>query len=196
MIDASNSNMQTTEGPGINELHHRLTEFPPEWLDQVAPDCFSAIIHDVLLTRCNNLRASKLAPFQRPVSQCDWYRLSLLIAYFIADDGFARHQFSLATLTDLLENTAQELASAGPSEIYINDVDRRDEFIRVVLNAIGLRPKGESQNQSEDRLQAASSRERNKVLKATRTAQERTRKIRQALAKQKAQEAADKMMRE
>jgi hypothetical protein len=196
MTGTSNSSMQTMEGPGMNELHHRLTEFPQEWLDQTAPDCFPAIIHDVLLSRCNELKASDLAPFERPVNQCDWYRLSLQIGYFIADDSFSRHLFSLASLTDLLENTAMELASAGSPEIYINDVDRREEFIRVVLNSIGLRPKGESQNQSEDRLQAVSSRERVKVLKATRAAEERARKIREALAKQKAQEAADKMMRE
>jgi hypothetical protein len=196
MTTTSNSKAETSEGPDINLLHHRLTDFPREWLDRVESDGFIAIIHDAVYCRNPDLKAADLEPFRHPPGQCDWYRLSLLIAYFIADDSFTGTRLSVASLVALLTDTAQELASAGPTAIYIDDVDRREEFIRVVLNAIGLRPAGESENQAEDRLQAASSQERLKVLHAARAAEERSRKLREKLAEKKAQESADKMMRE
>lgn len=196
MTKASNQAAGTTEGPEITILHHRLADFPTEWLDGDLPECFVAVIHDAVFSRCTDLKASDLEPFRQPVNQYDWYRLSLLIACFIADDSFAGHDFPAASLIGLLTQTARELAEAGPGAIYTSDVDRREEFIRVVLNTIGLRPAGESENQAEDRLQASSSVERRRVLQAARKAEERSRELREALAKKKAQEAADKMMRE
>ena len=196
MSNTTGSADSTMQGPDINILHHRLTDYPKEWLDQKVAAGFVAIIHDAIFCRSAELKASDLEPFRRPPKQCDWYRLSLLIAYFIADDSFSELRFPAASLIDLLTGTAEELAAAGPTALYLNDVDRREEFIRVVLNAIGLRPAGESENQAEDRLQAASSQERLKVLQAAKLAEERSRKLREALAEKKAQESADKMMRE
>ncbi|WP_231883030.1 hypothetical protein, partial [Oleiphilus sp. HI0132] len=117
-------------------------------------------------------------------------------AYFLMDNSFKGFRFELALLLDAFENTAKELAQAGTNKVYINDVDRREEFIRVVLSSINLRPKGETNNQAEDRLQAVSSLERMKVLKAAKVAEQRAHDLRVALAKQKAKEAADKMTRE
>ncbi|CZF87072.1 hypothetical protein [Grimontia marina] len=97
---------------------------------------------------------------------------------------------------DVFENTAKELFEAGANLTYTNDIDRREEFIRVVLSALNLRPLGETKNQAEDRLQAVSSLERRKVLAAAKLAEQRAQDLRVALAKQKAKEAADKMMRE
>ncbi|WP_197482844.1 hypothetical protein, partial [Oleiphilus sp. HI0128] len=143
-----------------------------------------------------SVRASELTRFKRPYEQCDWYRATMLIAYFLMDNSFKGFRFELALLLDAFENTAKELAQAGTNKVYINDVDRREEFIRVVLSSINLRPKGETNNQAEDRLQAVSSLERMKVLKAAKVAEQRAHDLRVALAKQKAKEAADKMTRE
>ncbi len=92
--------------------------------------------------------------------------------------------------------TAKDLAQAGTNQIYINDLDRREELIRVVLNTLCLYPKGETSALAEDRLLAVSSQERLKVLQASRIAEQGSHELRTALAKQKAKEAADKMTRE
>ncbi len=191
-----NDGSQTREGPDINTLHHRLTEFPKEWLGSPLPAYFNALVHDAIFARCADVSASDLEPFRRPYQQCDWYRMTLLMAYFLADESFDAFQFPLKLLLNLFEGTAKELAQAGSNNIYISDVDRREEFIRVVLSSLKLRPKGETDAQAEDRLQAVSSQERLKVLKASQAAEERAREIREALARQKAKEAADKMARE
>ena len=59
-----------------------------------------------------------------------------------------------------------------------------------------LRPAGESVAQAQDRLTALSSIERNRLLAASRAAEERSRAIREALARKAAQESADKYTRE
>ena len=193
LITCSNG---SAEGPDINVLHHRLTEFPKEWLKPQLPSYFYALVHDALYDLSTSLRASELTRFKRPYEQCEWYRATMLIAYFLMDNSFKGFSFELALLLDAFENTAKELAQAGTNKVYINDVDRREEFIRVVLSSINLRPKGETNNQAEDRLQAVSSLERMKVLKAAKVAEQRAHDLRVALAKQKAKEAADKMTRE
>lgn len=193
LISRSN---HTGEGPDINVLHHRLTEFPKEWLAPQLPSYFYALVHDALYDLSTSVRASELARFKRPYGQCEWYRATLLIAYFLMDSSFKGFKFELDLLLEAFENTAKELVQAGTNHVYINDVDRREEFIRVVLSSIKLRPKGETDNQAEDRLQAVSSLERMKVLKAAKVAEQRAHDLRVALARQKAKEAADKMTRE
>lgn len=186
----------TAEGPDINLLHHRLTEFPKEWLNPQLPSYFYALVHDAVYDLSASVNASDLARFNRPYKQCEWYRATLLMTYFIMDSSFKGLRFELALLLDAFEITAQELAQAGTNNVYIDDVDRREEFIRVVLSALNLRPKGETENQAEDRLQAVSSSERMKVLNAAKVAEQRAHDLRVALAKKKAKAAADKMTRE
>lgn len=196
MSVTTNAVPQSREGPDINILHHRLTEFPKEWMSSELPDYFVALIHDAIYSRCYSISASDLNIFRRPPKQCDWYRMSLLIAFFLSDESFDEFQFNSSSVLSVLDTTAKELAQAGPNKVYINDVDRREELIRVTLNALSLYPKGETSTLAEDRLQAVSSQERLKVLRAARLAEQRSHELRVALAKQKAKEAADKMTRE
>ena len=186
----------TAEGPDINVLHHRLTEFPKEWLNPQLPSYFYALVHDTVYDLSASVNTSDLARFKRPYLQCEWYRATLLMTYFLMDSSFKGLRFELALLLDTFEITAKELARAGTNNVYIDDVDRREEFIRVVLSALNLRPKGETENQAEDRLQAVSSSERMKVLNAAKVAEQRAHDLRVALAKKKAKAAADKMTRE
>jgi hypothetical protein len=66
----------------------------------------------------------------------------------------------------------------------------------VLLSHLGLRPQGETLAQAQDRLTVLSTTERKKVLAAAVAAEERARKIREALAKKAAEESADKWTRE
>lgn len=196
MSEQINQHSASIEGPDINTLHHRLTEYPKEWMTPQPPSYFYALMHDAVFALSESVQVSSLARFNRPFAQCEWYQASLLVAYFLMDSGFKSFQYESDFLIDAIENTAKELSQAGSNTLYIQDVDRREEFIRVVLSAIKLRPAGETVNQAEDRLQAVSSLERVKVLKAAKVAEQRAHDLRIALAKQKAKEAADKMTRE
>jgi len=69
-------------------------------------------------------------------------------------------------------------------------------MIRFALARLDLRPSGETLTQAQDRLTTLSSIERNRVLAASRAAEQRTRDIREALARKAAQESADKYTRE
>lgn len=196
MNKSTTNQEQTFEGPAMSVLHHRLTAAPKSLYDNSVPDAFVAIIHDAVYQKDAHFSYSLLEPFSRNAQQCDWYALSLLIAYFLTDASFTHCTLSHKQLFSVLEKTARELSSAGRNAIYIEDVDRREEFIRVVLSSLGLRPQGETDTQAEDRLQAVSSQERLKVLQASQAAEQRANEIRIALARKKAQEAADKMTRE
>jgi len=196
MSDHSNASMQTKEGPTITVLHHRLTSCPKTLQTGTVPEHFLALIHDTIYNQNTQFNHQQLSPFTRNAEQCHWYTASTLITYFLADPSFSNAELASAPLLHLLEKTAQDLANAGNNATYINDVDRREEFIRVILNELGLRPMGETENQAEDRLHAVSSQERLKVLQASKAAEERAQEIRTALAKKRAKEAADKMTRE
>lgn len=190
------SNHGRSQGPDMNTLHHRLTDYPKEWMDSQLPSYFYTIVHDSIYELSGSIKASDLSCFKKPNAQCDWYSMTLLIAYFLMDDQFNPFRFDSDLLIKTYVQIGKELSLAGVCKVYVSDVDRREEFIRVVLHAIKLRPHGESEETAEARLQAVSSQERMKVLQAAKVAEQRAQKLRTALAKQKAKEAADKMTRE
>jgi len=78
----------------------------------------------------------------------------------------------------------------------VQDPDRREELARVLLAHLGYRPAGETEAQASDRLSRISGTERQRLLAASRAAEERARAIREALAKKAAEESADKWTRE
>jgi hypothetical protein len=65
-----------------------------------------------------------------------------------------------------------------------------------VLADLALRPRGETLEQAQDRLQALSSTERRRIIAAAKAAEKRAREIREALIAQAAAQAADKYTRE
>jgi hypothetical protein len=75
---------------------------------------------------------------------------------------------------------------------FVHDADRREEWVRQCLAQLGLRPQGESAAQAADRLTMLDSSERDRVLRATATAERRAREIREAMALKKAQESASR----
>ena len=69
-------------------------------------------------------------------------------------------------------------------------------MVRLCLRDLGLRPEGETEAQAQDRLTTLSTAERSRVLAAARQAEERARAVREAMAKQAAEEAAAQYSRE
>lgn len=85
-----------------------------------------------------------------------------------------------------------ELSRLVRPELFTSDMDRREELVRVLLASIGVRPAGETVEQSLDRKATLDSVERSKVLQATIAAEKRAREIREAMARKAAMESASR----
>jgi hypothetical protein len=90
----------------------------------------------------------------------------------------------------------KNLANTVEAREFVQDMERREELIRVCLHALKLYLEGENRSLARDRLNALDSIERKRLMAKSRAAQERARKLREAMARQKAEEAASKMYRE
>ncbi|OXA75690.1 hypothetical protein SAMN05444397_11537 [Flavobacterium aquidurense] len=79
---------------------------------------------------------------------------------------------------------------------WINDDERAEEMVRLLLYCCEIIPFGENQDEAADKLSSLSSVERHKVLKQSYEAHERIMKIKREMEEQKAREAANTYGRE
>jgi hypothetical protein len=191
------------EGPILETLTRRLAETPEEFLaeprigdaGQIHTD---AVVGDLLCMLGHDVRGAELVPFKGADRRADRNRLSvtLVLSWLLADEWFVGARPNVAHLANLLGPEATEMAKYVPAAQLVTDPERREELARFALARLGLRPFGETIAQAQDRLTTLSSAERQRVLRASRAAEERARKIREALVKKAAQESADKFTRE
>src|SRR5581483_66067 len=114
----------------------------------------------------------------------------LVAAWLLYDPWFrSRRRFAPAAY-ELLASGLGEVAAIVPPQAFINDADRREELARLCLQALGLRPAGESESQAADRLTTLDSVERAHVIREARAAEARARQIREEMARKAAEEAA------
>lgn len=194
--------MSAQPGPPLERLTRRLIDTPREFLDpprvgrggQVA---VAALVVDLLALHGARATARELAPF-RPESggTADFLTLVAVATWWLADDALRAVPLPTARLLPLLVGAVGDLAREAPALRYVEQPDRREEFARVLLDRLGLRPEGETAAQAQDRLASVSSLERRRLLEASRAAEERARAIREALARKAAEESADKWTRE
>ena len=184
-------------GPAIEQLTHRLTDCPPEFLLPPGGDWGGQQI-DVVAIACDLLRAwgaavppaADLSAFARGR---DVNRLSLTaIATWVLYDESLRSRGSIRDRIWplLIAADFDALSALVRAKDIVNDPDRREEFARRCLRAIGLRPAGESIAQAEDRLGTLDSVQRVAVVEQTRKAEERARKLREKMAEEAAKAAA------
>ena len=185
------------EGPPLEALTHRLTETPEDFLAEPKVGAtgrvpVSAVVNDLLAQLGTSAETSLLEFFNGSDVQRERNRLSviLIICWLLADDSFKALKPNGAQVLGLLDETATQLAAQVASKSYLNDADRREELVRTILARLDCRPAGETTAQAQDRLTSLSLVERERVLKASREAEERTRAIRAALAKKAADESA------
>ncbi|WP_127557645.1 hypothetical protein [Saccharospirillum alexandrii] len=117
----------------------------------------------------------------------------LQMVWLLADDAFIEATLFASDLVSLMRSADTLMAQTHPNR---HDEDQREELIRLALNGLRLKPQGETDREARDRLLMVSSTERARVVAASRAAEERAEAIRQALAEQRAREAADKYTRE
>lgn len=193
----------TQEGPYLETLTRRLTETPLEFLaepmlGEKGVVAVKAVLSD-LLYELRGERSGLVENFDLKISAANRnrLRLTLIASWLLADEWFKRNGRALTpAIEQFLTDGVWELAASGAAEKFTTDADRREELARVSLAQLGLRPAGESEAQAQDRLMTISSRERQRVIKAARAAEERARHIREEMARQAAEDAQAKAMRE
>ncbi len=123
-------------------------------------------------------------------------QITLLLSWLCADAAFHGYAKSADRLREMLLEVPADLARYTTVEQLISDSDRREELARLTLSRMQLLPQGETAAQAQDRLNVLSSSERERLIEASRAAEERARLLREAMARRAAEEAADKMGRE
>jgi len=191
-------------GPQLEVLTRRLAECPPDFLAEprrggAGVVQVAAVVADLLADwSAPALTPAQAAAFQAAASQAkvNWLRLVLLACWLWHDPWFVRRAPSAQAALTCLSKDLAGLAKLVPAPQCVLDPDRREELARLCLKGLGLHPEGETPAQAQDRLNALDSVERQRVIEAARSAEARSRAVREAMAAKAAQEAADKWSRE
>jgi hypothetical protein len=188
-------------GPPLETLLRRLADTPPDFLDEPRTATsgqvrVAAVVNDLLARGPGRASLQELQRFEGRGTDTARLRVALVIAWLLADEAFALASLARSDVLHLLHETAKELASQASATKYLQDPDRREEMVRVLLARLDMRPQGETIEQATDRLSALSATERKRLLQASRAAEARAREIREALARKAAEESADKWTRE
>jgi hypothetical protein len=184
------------EGPDLASLTHRLAECPGEFL--LPPRVRGEGQIDVMAVVCDHLRAMG---FELPATQVPMaldrsgfavtrLRLLAVTSWLLHDQWFISRRQLAPAMWKLLRDGLDDLAKVVNADDVVKDPDRREELVRVCLKELGLRPKGETEAQAADRLTTLDSAERVRVVRQTRDAEARARKIREQMAKEAAKAAA------
>ena len=183
-----------TDGPPLEHLTQRLQACPDVFLsDDVDP---GAIAADLIRQLAGDpLRRVNVQPvvMGRPERTV---RVMLVTCWLLADEAFARQPDLVEPATRVLTGDIHALAEVVSAEDCITDAGRREELVRFTLAALGLRPQGETEAQAADRLATLDSAARLAVVREAQVAEERARRIREAIARKAAAEAAAKAPRE
>ena len=186
----------TEEGPDLAALTRRLAECPSEFF--LPPLVRDQGQIDVMAIVCDHLRAMDLelparsipVPQDRSTFAINRLRLIAIATWMLHDGWFVSRKGLAPAMWSLFQEGLDDLARVVTADDVVKDPDRREELARVCLKELGLRPQGESETQAADRLTTLDSAERVRVVRQTREAEARARKIREQMAKEAAQAAA------
>jgi len=158
----------------------------------------AALVGDVLRALGEPVAPSDLAPFRATDAKKyrNWLSAVAIACWLLNDSWFHAHRALGKPAYRFLTQTLAEMATFTNAPKFSADADRREEIARMCLQDLGMRPAGETLAQAQDRLTTLSAAERQRVMRAAQHAEQRARAIREAMAKQAAQEAADKAARE
>lgn len=191
------------EGPLLETLTHRLAECPMEFLSEPVIGGkggvhVDAVVSDLLMDLGGDPLSRRGAePFTSAVKTVrNRLRLTLVAAWIFHDDFFVSAGSYSRSVFDFLKKGLNELSEIVAADMFVTDPDRREELVRLCLEAVNLRPAGETKAQSADRLKTLGSVERSRVIRKTREAQEKARKLREAMKRKLAREAAAKVNHE
>ncbi len=212
--------MNAAADPLLQQLTRRLAETPADMLGEPAVGEnggnktsveTGAVVGDVLrglgLLNPDARWLVSLHPEKADKKQRNFLRVMLVAGWLLADPWFRDKANPAEAQRWLHGGSIAELAALTNADAFIKDDDRREELARLCLKALGFMPHGESEVQAQDRLEAISSVERQRVVAASRQVQEaarkrraeeeaRARKVREEMQRKAAEEAAAKGTRE
>ena len=189
------------EGPSLEVLLRRLVECPPEFYVSCTPASgrLDTAAQQARAIVCDHLRS--LQPAFDPTQFLKEFSLhSVNHAGVLAIGAWLLNDKWFTSRAELIESMQKcfhsprlaKLAQIVKADQFVQDPDRREELARRVLEEMGLRPAGESLEQSADRLTTLDSVERERVIKATLAAEQRAREVREAMARAKAMESSSR----
>lgn len=199
------------EGPLLESLTRRLADTPAEFLAEprvgnVGQVNVAAVVSDLMDSLSGlPLVLDEVDPFtsrglpRRASAAQARSRLSLVLVtcWLYHADWFRQNRVNRRQLFDFLAGERlTRLAELVTAQDFVSDPDHREELARLALQALDLRPKGETIAQAQDRLTTLDSVERERVLAAARQAEERSRAVLEAMASKAAQDAAAKWSRD
>jgi hypothetical protein len=182
------------EGPLLESLMRRLAETPDDFLLEPRIGAHGvihvpAVVADLLRDLGGaGLDAKDAKTFES--GERDRLTLILIASWLLHHEFFVQAQSFADGVLSFLTSGLDEVAGLVDPKQFVSDPDRREELARRVLRGLDLRPAGESAKQATDRLNTLDSVERIRILRDTRAAQERIRKIQEAMQKKAAEEAA------
>ena len=190
------------EGPELAALVRRLAETPAEFLDEprigtTGRVSVAAVVFDLIHDLGGTGRPHVHLPFlSEDPSDRNAMRITLIACWLLHDPWFrANRELGWRAHAFLIEEPPL-LANVVEAERFVSDPERREELVRHCLARLDLRPRGETDEQAEDRRVALDSVERRQVIEATRAAEERARRVREQIRRKAAEEAAAKAARE
>ena len=191
------------DGPLLEHLTARMADTPPEFLMEPRVQAegaipVEAVVSDLLIDLGGRMLPADAIPHLQGSDEKDRLRLRfvLLGAWLLRDPAFTSARRHAPAAFAALRAVSQDLAGRFDPALIVTDPDRREEFVRLLLRGLDLRPAGEDDARALDRLQAISSAERERVVKETREKLEKARKIAEELKKKEAEEAAARTYRE
>jgi hypothetical protein len=196
-------------GPDLFYLLQRLQSCPNEFL--LSPILLSqpknykgeiqtaSVVNDLLL----DLGLSEdpkiifnTLQLKHSAENANYLQLVLITSYLIGDNWFLQSKKYGLKVKELFQNKLKPLALLVEAKQFVLDSERREELVRFCLKELNLKPNGESETHANDRLTTINSIERQKLIEESKAAQKRAQELREAIARQEAEEAASKWNRE
>ena len=194
----------------VERLSRRVAGIPMIFVEsdgsegpQLATD---AIVHDVILMRSgepplvkftDTLRVRTRGNKQKRTRRAQRRFVARVAAWILADPAF--QGLGRGELESAVEAAMEPVAFVAARQ-FVDDADRREELVRIVLRALRIPPEGERPEDAEDRMSALDSVRRVRLLREARAAEEarreREKKIAAELAKKRAAEQAARYDRE
>lgn len=197
------------DGPDLYYLLQRLQNCPGEFLLppilESPPKTYkgeiytTAVVNDLLVALADDpkpLDIDKSFRYKYSEENKNYLQLVLITSHLLYDFWFQSNGKFGIFVKKLLTEELQALASLVEAKQFVFDSERREELIRFCLKKLNLKPKGESEIHSNDRLMSINSIERKRVIEESKAAQKRAQELREAIARQEAEEAASKWNRE
>lgn len=208
------SSQGSANGLSVERLCRRVGAIPSIFVEDPpvgqASVVTHAILHDLVLVQCGVTPSPGfLAPFRKgtstkkakkgtvEVSPAQRHFLARVLAWLLMDPAF--RDVPAERLEKAIEDALGVLEVVAARQ-FLDDTDRREELVRLVLRHLGLTPEGEALADAEDRLSSLDSVRRMRLLQEARAAEDARRKreaeLAAELARKQAEEQASRYDRE